>query len=596
MPHPGGLPYAFPRIGDDPSRADTREMRSRAWWAYLLLMAPIVGLYLFGPSLLNSGPVFNAIGLSAVAAIVVGVGLHRPHHPLAWYLFAAGQAMFVGGDVLAYNYERFFGHPLPFPSIADVVYLGVFPSLIVGLLLLIRRRKRGADWASLIDSVVITTGVGLLSWVFLIAPYAHDATLSASVKLTAIAYPLMDVLLLSVAVRLAFAGGNRTRATFLVVLSICVLFVTDGIYGWLQLHAGSQPGSLLDGGWILFYLLFGAAALHPSMAAAEESAAARPRLTRTRLAMLTVATFVAPVVGLLGPTGTSDRAVIAGCAVVVFGLVLVRMVGLVRRQEAEAGRLRALEQTTARLQELDRLKDQFVATVSHELRTPLTSIHGYLELVLDGGAGSLEAEQRQFLSVVARNTHRLRRLVDDLLLVSEIDAGNLVLHLDDLDLGTLARESLESSRVPGGGRWSQPCLRVERPAPVAGRQGAARPTPRQRRLERAQVHAARRQRLRPREQIEWLGSGRGRRHRHRDSRRRAGAALRPLLPGACRDRGRRPGNRPRALDLPGHCKSSRRLDRRRERDDRRHDVPHRAAGERLNSGVRPPGARERRRG
>jgi signal transduction histidine kinase len=421
-------------------------MRSRAWWAYLLVMSPVVGLYLFGPSLLNSGPVFNAIGLSAVAAIVVGVRLQRPHNPLAWYLFAVGQAMFVGGDVLAYNYERFFGRPLPFPSIADVVYLGVFPSLIAGLLLLIRRRKRGADWASLIDSIVITTGFGLLSWVFLIAPYAHDATLSTSVKLTAIAYPLMDVLLLSVAVRLAFAGGNRTKATFLVFVSICALFATDGVYGWLQLHAGSQPGSLLDGGWILFYLLFGAAALHPSIAVAEESAAPRPRLTRTRLAMLTVATFVAPVTGLLGPTGTSDRAVIAGCAIVVFGLVLVRMVGLVRRQEAETGRLRALEETTERLQELDRLKDQFVATVSHELRTPLTSIHGYLELVLDGAAGSLEDEQRQFLSVVARNTNRLRRLVDDLLLVSEIDAGNLVLHLDDLDLGALARESLESSR------------------------------------------------------------------------------------------------------------------------------------------------------
>ncbi len=421
-------------------------MRSRAWWAYLLLMTPVVGLYLFGPAVLNSGPVFNAIGLSAVAAIVVGVRLQRPHNPLAWYLFAAGQALFVGGDVLAYNFERFFGRPLPFPSVADIIYLGVFPSIIAGLLLLIRRRTRGADRASLIDSLVIATGIGLLSWIFLMAPYAHDATLSTSVKLTAIAYPLADLLLLSVAVRLVFGGGNRGRAVYLMVTSICVLFATDAVYGWLQLHAGYRQGSLLDGGWILFYLLFGAAALHPSMAVADESTAPPLRLTRTRLAVLTVATFVAPVTGLLGPTGTGDRLVIAGCAIVLFGLVLLRMVGLVQQQEAEAGRARALEETTERLRELDRLKDQFVATVSHELRTPLTSIHGYLELVLDGVAGSLEDEQRQFLSVVNRNTNRLRRLVDDLLLVSEIDAGNLVLHLDDLDLGALARESLESSR------------------------------------------------------------------------------------------------------------------------------------------------------
>src|SRR6266852_5824228 len=88
-------------------------MRSRAWWVYLLSMTPVVGLYLFGPAPINSGPVFNTIGLSAVAAIVVGVRLQRPRNPLAWYLFASGQALFGGGDVLAYNYGRFFGRSLP---------------------------------------------------------------------------------------------------------------------------------------------------------------------------------------------------------------------------------------------------------------------------------------------------------------------------------------------------------------------------------------------------------------------------------------------------------------------------------------------------
>jgi signal transduction histidine kinase len=421
-------------------------MRARAWWLFLLLMTPVAGLYLFGPKAANAGPVFNAIGLAGVAAIVVGVRVQRPANALAWYLFAAGQTLFIGGDVLAYNYERFFGRPLPFPSIADVIYLGVFPSLIAGFLLLIGRHKRGADRESLIDSLVIATGVGLLSWIFLMAPYAHDATLSTSVKLTAIAYPLMDLLLLTVAVRLAIGGGNRSRATYMVIASIFVLFATDGMYGWQQLHTGYQPGSLLDGGWILFYLLFGAAALHPSMAVAVESAPARLRLTRTRLLILTVATFVAPVTGLFGPTTTSDRVVIAGCAIVLFGLVLVRMVGLVQRQESEAARARALEETADRLRELDRLKDQFVATVSHELRTPLTSIHGYLELVLEAGSDEVADEQREFLAIVDRNTTRLRRLVDDLLLVSEIDAGKLDLDLNDFELGALARESIESSR------------------------------------------------------------------------------------------------------------------------------------------------------
>jgi hypothetical protein len=145
-------------------------VKTRAWWVFLLVMAPIVGLYLFGPAPFNAGPVFNAIGLSAAAAIIAGVRLHRPSSKAAWYLIALGMALFVAGDVLTYNYQRFFGRVVPFPSIADIFYLGTFPAVVAGLLLLIRRRNRGGDRTSLIDSSIIATGLGLLSWVFLMAP------------------------------------------------------------------------------------------------------------------------------------------------------------------------------------------------------------------------------------------------------------------------------------------------------------------------------------------------------------------------------------------------------------------------------------------
>ena len=420
-------------------------VRARAWWLFLVVMAPIVSLYLFGPAAFNAGPVFNGIGMSAVAAIVVGVRLHRPSTKAAWYLIALGLALFVTGDVFAYNYQRFFGRSIPFPSIADVFYLAVFPTIIVGLLLLIRRRNRGGDRASLIDSLIIATGLGLLSWVFLMAPYAHDASLSTSAKLTSLAYPLMDLVMLSVAVRLAVSGGNRGRSYYLTVMSICALFATDTTYGWLQLHGIYQPGGSLDGGWMVFYLLLGAAALHPSMAVADGSAAPT-RLTRPRLAVLTLATFVAPLAGLLGPTKTSDRIVIAGSAIVLFSLVLLRMVDVLQRHEAATAREEALQRTADQLRELDRLKDHFIATVSHELRTPLTSIHGYLGLVLEDEAAELEVDQRKFLSIAVRNTDRLRRLVDDLLLVSELDAHTLELDLENVDLRALAQESLESAR------------------------------------------------------------------------------------------------------------------------------------------------------
>ena len=71
-----------------------------------------------------------------------------------------------------------------------------------GLLLLIRRRSPGRDWASLVDAAIVTIGLGLLSWVFLISPYTHDASLHLGTKLVSIAYPLGDILILGVAVRI----------------------------------------------------------------------------------------------------------------------------------------------------------------------------------------------------------------------------------------------------------------------------------------------------------------------------------------------------------------------------------------------------------
>ena len=96
-----------------------------------------------------------------------------------------------------------------------------------------------------------------------------------------------------------------------------------------------------------------------------------------------------------------------------------------------------------RLRELDRLKDDFVASVSHELRTPLTSIRGYLELVRDDGG--LDEEQERMLAIVDRNAARLLRLVSDLLFVAQLDAGKLKLEREQVDLAALAEEAIEAA-------------------------------------------------------------------------------------------------------------------------------------------------------
>src|SRR3954454_7269780 len=168
------------------------------WQAYLAAAFVASVVYMLGPGPLHSGAMFNLIGASAVAAILVGTRLNRTGPRLPRYLLALGPALFVSGAVIAYNWTRFFGGTLPYPSAADALYLSVYPALLGGLLVLIHARSPARDGASLLDSLIVATGAGVLSWLLLISPNAHDASLALGTKLISIAYPVADLLLLGV--------------------------------------------------------------------------------------------------------------------------------------------------------------------------------------------------------------------------------------------------------------------------------------------------------------------------------------------------------------------------------------------------------------
>ena len=105
------------------------------------------------------------------------------------------------------------------------------------------------------------------------------------------------------------------------------------------------------------------------------------------------------------------------------------------------------------LRGVDQIKNDVVTTVSHEFRTPLTSMLGYLELLVDDSA-ELDPLHRQALSAVHRNSHRLKRLVDNLVTVSRLDSGTVALLAGDVDMvgvvsdavATVA-ESAEAKRI-----------------------------------------------------------------------------------------------------------------------------------------------------
>jgi len=90
--------------------------------------------------------------------------------------------------------------------------------------------------------------------------------------------------------------------------------------------------------------------------------------------------------------------------------------------------------------EVDRLKSEFVATVSHELRTPMTAIRGYVDILLLGAVGAVNENQAHFLEVVKKNIDRLNNLVNELLDISRIEAGRVILSPQPLDLREVAED------------------------------------------------------------------------------------------------------------------------------------------------------------
>ncbi len=372
--------------------------RSRhLWWIYLLFGAVICGLYVFVPPLKGSGPVINGLGLYGVLGIVAGIRIHRPQARLAWWCFALGLCLFWLGDLYTYSYPKLFGADVPFPSIGDAIYLAVYPALMLGLVILVRRRNRRADSPGAIDAIIMTLGLSLISGILLIAPYVHDQTLGLLPKLVSIGYPMGDIMLLAAAIRLAVDAGKRRPAFYLLIASIVTLLATDFVYGLFTLHNTYDHQLWMDAGWIFFYLLWGAAALHPSMQDLSEVETGRqPKLTWLRLAMLAGASLTAPALEFAKviPTHNWDLVFIIAASVVLFSLVVGRMTGLIRQREKSVTRERALSAAGGLL----------VAA-----REPRNIMVAALQAVADFGHTSVEAR----ICVISDTNVRALSLDDD---------------------------------------------------------------------------------------------------------------------------------------------------------------------------------------
>jgi len=377
---------------------------------------------------------YDFIGVGSSIAIAAGVLINRPAYRAPWFLFAAGNLAFAVADII-------FNHLMnpPVPSVADWFYLGGYPLLAIGLLMLLVHAGGHHRTAALGEAAIVTVAFALYQYVFIVDGIV-DGSGSAGARAVTAAYPSMDVLLLAGFAGFFVTAAWRTPAFLLLVASLAGLLVADEVYG---VGPNSyRSGDLTDLGWLLGYVLWACAALHPSM---RELSQPRRRRTRVqvhpvRIALLAVA-LVSPVIALLiqyARGADLDIVEVSAATFAIAALVMLRLVGILRALERLRDRERSaradaeqaqmlLALQNEQLMEADRLKDEFVALISHDLRTPLTSIIGYVELALEDVGPALDEERRSYLQVVSRSSERLLRLVDDLLFVARLQAGRLVL-------------------------------------------------------------------------------------------------------------------------------------------------------------------------
>ena len=307
-------------------------------------LAAAAGIVLL-PSGLGRDVVFTVIGTVGIVALMVGIRRNRPTNRHAWYLIAAGGSLWVTGDTV-YSWYQDILHSDPFPSLADVFYLSAYPLLILGLLALVRSRDPRRSVTAFIDSAMLTIGVALCSWVYLVAPTWADADAGQLARVVGVAYPLGDILLLAVLLRLATGRGAWSTATRLLATSFVLLIVADSLFEasvfvpFLDTHV-----ELLDPLWLAVYVLWGAVALHPSMRTLSLPAPARTEPMQVRrLVILATMAMVNPavlVIQLLTGKPLHVWAVVIVSSAMVL-LLLVRMVLMVRRLQTQADDLNRL--------------------------------------------------------------------------------------------------------------------------------------------------------------------------------------------------------------------------------------------------------------
>ncbi len=336
------------------------------WYA---LTALVFALKLVDPHRLAvmSGLSLTAAALAGgIACLVRSRSVHEPRTRAAWQLLGAAAVSWGLGQVVTCYYELLLEQDVPFPSMADLGYLTAVPLFAAGLLYLaVPANQLTTRIRTVLDGLLISIAVLLVSWVSVLGPVAHSSADSLVNKIILLAYPAGDVALVTlvayVLLRVRATGVRPAVPLSLIAVALGGFAIADSGYAYLSLVGRYASGSIIDAGWLGgFVMLFVAAMM--SRERSEQSLA--PEIRPLGMLLPYFFVVVATVVSSVAITSANHTdSVTKWIRTTMILLMVVRQV--ITLQE-NSGLTRTLERRVEdRTAELELSKERFRALVEH---------------------------------------------------------------------------------------------------------------------------------------------------------------------------------------------------------------------------------------